>query len=163
SIDDSIGVRRRAGVASFLLAGAALGEGNPMRHRLVPVLIVAAAVGLAACDSHQDVYPPGPPTAEVYIADRAPPPISGGTLLIMKDGHTGIAAASDRDRVSIVDLASQALTTEIKLNRDDEPGRVVEDADGHVHVVLRRGGSIATIDPAAGKLLARRPVCASPR
>ena len=45
----------------------------------------------------------------------------------------------------------------------DEPGRVVEDGTGRVHVALRKGGALATIDPATGSLISRRHVCPAPR
>jgi len=51
----------------------------------------------------------------------------------------------------------------VALEAGDEPGRLVEDGDGHVHVALRRGGAVVTIDPATRGVLARRPVCGAPR
>src|SRR5258707_536707 len=45
----------------------------------------------------------------------------------------------------------------------DEPGRLVEDATGLVHVALRRGGAIVSLDPKTGVLGARRAVCSAPR
>ena len=51
----------------------------------------------------------------------------------------------------------------IDLNAHDEPGRLAEDAVGHVHVALRRGGAIVTIDPVTHTQLARRSVCPAPR
>ncbi len=92
-----------------------------------------------------------------------PPPISGGTLLVQKDGVTAIAADPDRDRVWIVDLSSRKLLHEVKLSPGDQPGRVVEDQAGWVHVVLRGGGALLSIDPIRGAIIARRPVCAEPR
>ena len=49
------------------------------------------------------------------------------------------------------------------LTPGDEPGRVVEDAAGHAHVALRRGGAVVSIDVAAGTIVGRRAVCAAPR
>jgi mono/diheme cytochrome c family protein len=40
---------------------------------------------------------------------------------------------------------------------------LVADAVGHVHVILRRGGALVTIDPVAGTILARRAACPIPR
>jgi cytochrome c553 len=91
-----------------------------------------------------------------------PPAISGGTLLVLADGVTAVAADPDRDRVSIVDL-QQLSVVNVPLQAGDEPGRVVEDAAGHVHVALRRGGALVSIDPKTGAVLARRAACASPR
>lgn len=91
----------------------------------------------------------------------APPPISGGTLLVARDG-TIVAADPDRDVVSLVSPTA-AVRAQIALTRGDEPGRAVEDAAGRVHVVLRGAGALATIDLASGALVARRAVCAEPR
>jgi hypothetical protein len=92
----------------------------------------------------------------------APPAISGGTLRVMRDGHTAVAADPDRDRVYIVDLATRGVTT-VMLTPGDEPGRVVEDNAGRAHVALRRGGAVVSIDVAAGTIAGRRSVCAAPR
>jgi hypothetical protein len=96
------------------------------------------------------------------IATSPPPPISGGTLLATRDGAHAVAADPERDSVYVVDLKTHAVTT-ITLAAGDEPGRVVEDGAGRVHVALRSGGALATIDPSNGSLLARRDVCAAPR
>jgi DNA-binding beta-propeller fold protein YncE len=92
-----------------------------------------------------------------------PPPISGGTLLVTADGVRAVAADPDRDRVWIVDLAARRVQYEIVLAAGDEPGRVAEDAHGRVHVALRRGGALVTVDPTSGVMEARTPVCAAPR
>ncbi|HLK91801.1 MAG TPA: cytochrome-c peroxidase [Polyangia bacterium] len=94
-----------------------------------------------------------------------PPPVSGGTLAILPDGVTAVAADPDRDTISVVDLsvASYRLTATVALQPHDEPGRLVADAAGHVHVILRRGGALVTIDPVAGTILARRAACPIPR
>ena len=39
----------------------------------------------------------------------------------------------------------------------------MEDAQKHVHVALRRGGAVVTIDPLTGTVLNRRAVCKAPR
>ena len=95
-------------------------------------------------------------------APTAPPPISGGTLLIANDGVTAIAADPDRDLVWLVNLADSTANA-VALESGDEPGRSILDDAGRVHVVLRRGGSVATIDVARQTLMGRRPVCAAPR
>jgi hypothetical protein len=74
-----------------------------------------------------------------------------------------VAADPDRDRVSIVDLDARTVLATLVLQPGDEPGRVAEDDDGSVHVVLRRGGAIASIDLASGTLARRTPVCGAPR
>jgi hypothetical protein len=93
----------------------------------------------------------------------APPAISGGTLLVLSDGKTAVAADPDRDAIYVVDLPSRTVTQTIGLEPGDEPGRLVEDGAGRVHVALRGGGAVVTCDPKAGQVIARRPVCAAPR
>jgi cytochrome c553 len=93
----------------------------------------------------------------------APPAISGGTLLVLSDGRTVAAADPDRDSVYLVDLPSRAVTATVRLQPGDEPGRLAEDGAGLVHVALRRGGALVTIDPAGGAIVGRRAACAAPR
>jgi hypothetical protein len=108
--------------------------------------------------------PPTPAPTPKEEAQRAEPPaISGGTLTVMAGGLTAVAADSDRDVVWIVDLDSQAVSHVVRLQPGDEPGRVVEDASGRVHVIARRGGALVSIDPLKGTILARRTVCPVPR
>lgn len=92
-----------------------------------------------------------------------PPPISGGTLLITRDGRVAVASDPDRDRVWFVDLPGRAVLAGVSMERGDEPGRLVEDAAGRVHVALRRGGALVTLDVATRAIVARRAVCAAPR
>jgi hypothetical protein len=89
------------------------------------------------------------------------PPLSGGTLLVLADG-TAVASDPERDQVYLVDVANRAVRAAV-LQPGDEPGRVVQDAAGRVHVALRRGGAIATIDPKTATVTARRDVCTAPR
>lgn len=89
-------------------------------------------------------------------------PISGGTMLVTGDGRAVVADA-DRDRVVTVDLASAQVVADVALRDGDEPGRLVEDGAGKVHIALRRGGAIVTVDPADGRVVDRREVCPEPR
>jgi len=107
--------------------------------------------------------PTTPQLGVTHTSSDPPPAISGGTLRILKDGHTAVAADPDRDRVYIVDLKMRAVTATVMLQHGDEPGRVVADAAGRVHVALRRGGALVTIAPETGAILDRRDVCAAPR
>src|SRR5690349_6586710 len=103
-----------------------------------------------------------PEGSEITVSAVPPPPISGGTLIIT---HQDLAVASDPDRdiVWIADIANTHKDPiKIALHKDDEPGRLVEDGAGRVHVALRRGGKLVTIDPVAGKVTDERPVCPSP-
>jgi mono/diheme cytochrome c family protein len=126
---------------------------------------IGAALGapgaLGGCGS-DPVDPPAEPEIGASAA-RPTPPISGGTLLVTADGKTAVAADPERDRVSLVDLASKSLVATIPLEPQDEPGRVVEGPPGRAHVALRRGGAVVSIDIATGQILRRTPVCPAPR
>jgi hypothetical protein len=87
-------------------------------------------------------------------------PISGGNVLALADGHHAVVADPDRDRLMVVDLDA-GTTVEIALQAGDEPGRLVQDAAGRVHVALRRGGALLTINNT--DIVSRRAVCAEPR
>jgi hypothetical protein len=109
-------------------------------------------------------FSPFPPQFGSTISAAVPPPaISGGTLRILADGHTAVAADPDRDQVYIVDLTSRSVRATVVLNPGDEPGRVVADSSGRAHVALRRGGALVSIDTVSGQILQRRAVCAAPR
>lgn len=125
----------------------------------------ALVLGVGACSEEERTLPPEPeldPSQQVVYSDVRPPPVSGGTLLVSRDAKWVIAADPDRDRVMVVEAASLA-SREIPLEPGDEPGRVIEDEAGNVHVALRSGGAIVTIDPVSAKVLSRREVCAAPR
>ena len=92
-----------------------------------------------------------------------PPPISGGTMLLSRDGKTAIASDPDRDFVSFVDISTATVRARAGLSPHDEPGRLVEDNGGQVHVALRGSGELATLSLASGQLVGRRPVCPQPR
>jgi cytochrome c553 len=82
---------------------------------------------------------------------------------------TAVAADPDRDQIYVVNLTqltpftSPQVTFVVPLQPGDEPGRVIADGAGRVHVALRGGGALVTLDPASGTILQRRPVCAAPR
>jgi hypothetical protein len=92
-----------------------------------------------------------------------PPPISGGTLIITKDGTKAIVADPDRDAIYVVDLTTNTVLFTISLQPGDEPGRLAEDGQGHVHVALRGRGVLVSFDPSSGNILQQRPVCPAPR
>ncbi|HZL21471.1 MAG TPA: cytochrome-c peroxidase [Polyangia bacterium] len=106
-------------------------------------------------------FPPNLGTT--YSQPVAPPAVSGGTLLILADGKTAVAADPDRDRIYVADVVSRTVTFTLALSAGDEPGRVIEDAAGRVHVALRGGGALLTANPTTGTIIGRRPVCAAPR
>lgn len=91
-------------------------------------------------------------------------PISGGTLLVTRDGNHAVIADPDRDRIVSVDLVAGQVTSDLPLTAGDEPGRLVEDGAGRIHVALRRGGAVLTLtDAVAGEVAARRYACGEPR
>jgi DNA-binding beta-propeller fold protein YncE len=140
-------------------------------------------VVLAACDTgerHSPVVPepvvklrppfgePAEPLGDSIDPPRRirrlpPPPISGGTLLLSRDETLAFVADPDRDRLFVVDLNARVRIHEVEFSDGDEPGRAVEDEQGRVHVVLRGGGAVASIDPSTGTILGRHPICAAPR
>ncbi len=146
------------------------------RFALSAAIAVATALG---CTTKTVVVEPpdpgnGPAAAPIFSgiaiqATTAPLPISGGTLITQRlaDRTVAIVADPEEDSISIVDISSTvpAVLGTVALQRGDEPGRLVADSAGRVHVVLRSGGAIATILPtnAGGSLVARRTVCNSPR
>ncbi len=89
-------------------------------------------------------------------------PITGGTMMVTRDGSRAVIADPDRDRILQVDLGTDSVLSETALDPGDEPGRVVEDAAGRLHVALRHGGALLTLD-ATGAIVARRAACAEPR
>ncbi|MET0389162.1 MAG: c-type cytochrome [Polyangiales bacterium] len=97
-------------------------------------------------------------------AEKAPPPISGGTMLTTRDGALVVASDPDRDQLYVIDARTEKLRFIRQLEAGDEPGRLVEDADGRVHVSLRGAGAIATlaVDEETAPIT-RREACALPR
>lgn len=133
---------------------------------------VAFGLALGGCNSFDkpSEVSENEPRLVIPVDERAatsapvtPPAISGGTLTVLADSSLAVVADPERDRVSIVNLSSLSLTQTIDLQSGDEPGRSVEDAQKHIHVALRGGGGVVTIDPVSGSVLDRRSVCKSPR
>jgi hypothetical protein len=106
---------------------------------------------------------PRPDFGTPVTCGTPPRPISGGTLMVTRDGSKAIASDPDRNAVYVVDLGARTLTFTIALQSGDEPGRLAEDGAGRIHVALRGSGTLATLDPAGGTVIARRPVCPAPR
>lgn len=120
-----------------------------MTRTLIWSFVVAGL--FAGCSSSQPSQTP-PPSWGV--------PITGGTMLVTQDGKRAVIADPDRDRLVIVELATQSAK-EIPLTAGDEPGRLVEDAAGRIHVALRRGGALLTLD--TSNAVTRRAACGEPR
>jgi hypothetical protein len=96
-------------------------------------------------------------------SEKAPPPISGGTMMTTADGSTVVAADPERDQLYFVDATGMRKLHARELATGDEPGRLVEDAAGRIHVVLRGAHAIATLSREADSVITRREVCAVPR
>ena len=114
------------------------------------------ALLLAACSSTIEKPSPTPP----------PPwgvPISGGTMMIAHGGKLAVIADPDRDRIVTVDLAKREVVGEIALEPGDEPGRLVEDGAGRIHVALRHGGALFTMASPTATSGTRRAACGEPR
>lgn len=109
--------------------------------------------------------PPGPLlTNPAVSATRPPPPISGGTLLVLPGGAIAMAADPDRDALFFADVQREVLLGEVRLEAGDEPGRAVADPTGAVvHVLLRRGGALVSVAVATRTITARQFLCPAPR
>jgi mono/diheme cytochrome c family protein len=106
---------------------------------------------------------PGVFTEAVVEDDPAPLPIAGGTLAVIAQGAKAAVADSDNDQIVIIDLAAMRVAATIPLAVGDDPGRLVEDAAGRLHVALRAGRGVAVLDPTSAAPLGRLPVCPLPR
>jgi len=89
--------------------------------------------------------------------------VSGGTLLALQVGGRAVVSDTDRDRLLVVDVENFTVLAELALGAGAEPGRLVEDAAGRVHAVLRGSGEVVSIDAASGAVQNRRSVCQAPR
>jgi hypothetical protein len=113
-------------------------------------------IALVGCAGSAELPSPTPP----------PPwgaPITGGTMLVTRDGARAIVADPDRDRVMIVDLDQGTTTADIPLQAGSEPGRLVEDGAGRVHIAMRGSGALLTLDATTGETRTQRLACAEPR
>jgi hypothetical protein len=99
----------------------------------------------------------------VVTAARTPPPVSGGTLLALREGGRAAVSDSDRDRIVVVDFDANSVVANIAFEAGTEPGRLVEDGAGRVHALLRGTGELVSIDVTAHRVLARRKACDAPR
>ena len=137
-------------------------DAAPSRDALWPSFGDGGEEGFDASGFFQNTQPTFGPTT---TAADAPPPISGGTLLVTRDGTRAIASDPDRDLVYIVDISQSQLHARavVTLQKGDEPGRLVEDGAGRVHIALRGSGALLTIDATNGATLARRVACPAPR
>jgi hypothetical protein len=139
-----------------------------MQHRGLLALVAGYAFVGACMGLDEDPLPALPSRPNALFGApvvRAPmhlPPYFGGTVLALSGGARAVLSDPDRDQLEVVDLDARTQRV-VALTAGDEPGRAVEDASRRVHVVLRRGGAVATIDPVAGVLVRRTAVCPAPR
>jgi cytochrome c len=127
------------------------------------VLLVCGACNSAPPVPENPVPFGAPDLGTTKTLSVAPPPISGGTMLLSKDGTTAVVADSDRDFVSLVDLSAHTVRAQAPLSPHDEPGRMAEDSAGRVYVALRGSGELATLSLANGQVIEKRQACAQPR
>jgi hypothetical protein len=142
-------------------------------RRCLPVFTLLATLGCGSNHGPEGtLVEPGPgitglPGGPWGVNASHAAPVSGGTLLVDRDGFTAIAADPDRDRVYLVRLpeanTDNPSVTEVVLPAGDEPGRGAQDGGRRVHVAARRGGALVTIDLDTGAIVDRRYVCPSPR
>jgi len=121
----SVSSREQVGWLSSCKAAPTRPEGSWSDHWWGVVHLVGRTDGggrggLRPCVHGVDPVLPVDPNPVLVSAD-APPPISGGTLLITSKG-LALAADSERDVLYLVDLATKAVAT-IALQPGDEPGR----------------------------------------
>lgn len=100
--------------------------------------------------------------AELRTAAKPPPPISGGSLAISPDGQHVAAADPDRDAVYLLELPAGELQ-KMTLSAGSEPGRVVFDDAGGVHVALRGSGKLVRIELSTASVGIETPLCEHPR
>ncbi len=135
-----------------------------MRDYLL-VLACATGCGMEPFVFGDQTPPPiaGPDFGTTVTRTVAPPPISGGTLTVLAESQHAVAADPDRDRIYVVDLSARTKIADIPLDPGSEPGRVIEDGAGRVHVALRSAGTLVTLDPTTWTIAATRAVCPAPR
>jgi mono/diheme cytochrome c family protein len=130
-----------------------------------PVTVPVSAVDAATpqIDTCGATCPPSDTNTATLRAEQPPPPISGGTLLVTRDQKLVVASDPDRDQIYFIDAVAHKFSHARALRSGDEPGRVVEDASGRIHVVLRAGHAIASLDRDPEGAIERREVCELPR
>lgn len=152
-----------------MLAAKGLSRGASGKRTWAWALVVLAGCGDQWTFGDKEAVFDGDPVRSpmdrrpVVRASRTPLPIYGGTLDVLDAGDAAVVSDPDRDQLYVVDLDGPVLRATIVLDDGDIPWRIAQDADGGVHVVLRGSGEVATVDPEAATLVARRSVCPNPR
>ena len=135
-----------------------------MRSRVHGALPTALSLVLLASCSAIDPTVPDPTRPSPEPPPSWGVPITGATMLVTRDGTHAVVADPDRDRIVSIDLVREAAGAVRALPPGDEPGRLVEDGLGRIHVALRRGGALVTLaDPSSLTVAERRDVCPEPR
>jgi len=111
---------------------------------------LAFALLLASCSWYEAPEP-----------SPTPPPVIGGTMIVTAGGNFAVASDPARNIVVTMDIATRQIVSTVALEPTDEPGRLVEDGAGRIHVALRRAGAIATLFD--GQVVSRRAACPEPR
>lgn len=140
-------------------------------------VVVLGLLGLGGCievdaPPYDPYWPPadaGPApdsgVTTVVRSSRGVRPIAtrGGGLLLTGDQRFAYAVDPERDLVSVVAVGGGALSLvgDVELPVGSDPGSLVEDGRGQVHVVLRGTGLVARLDGL--EIVSRREVCAAPR
>jgi len=152
-------------ICGFALSLAACGsvDPDPMPSPGSPRGPSAGSGGAAGGFSKDAGLAVGTYTEALVEDDPAPLPIAGGTLAMIAQGTKAAIADPDGDQVVVIDLASMQVEKAIPLVLGDDPGRIIEDAAGRLHVALRAGRGVAVLDPASAATLDRIPVCRQPR
>ncbi|MFK7988936.1 MAG: hypothetical protein AB8I08_23160 [Sandaracinaceae bacterium] len=101
---------------------------------------------------------PDAPLPEALVTDA---PLLGGTMAELADGTLAIVDVST-GLVARVDPTTGVIVASTNVPRLDGPGRLAEDADGRLHLVLRASGELLTLD-ADLEEVTRRAVCQAPR
>lgn len=123
----------------------------------VAASILVGALAAVGCSGSDPVVATTTPSSAPN-----PVPISGGTLSVTADGDYLVMSDPDVDRILVFAVDGMQPVAELKLEPGDEPGRVIEGGEGLMHVALRRGGGIATVD-LSSMSLERRDACPAPR
>lgn len=116
-------------------------------------------IAIIGCDFNRD----DPFRDQPVVSLEDPPPaLQGGTLLATRDDRYLVAADPDRDRITLVAMQDHSVR-HLSVQQNSEPGRMAQDDEGRVYVVLRRGGALVELDPVGGSIRREISVCGHPQ
>lgn len=104
---------------------------------------------------------PAYPSTPEYV--QHPTSVGAASVLRTAAGDAAVVTDPYRDRIYVTTPGLGDEVAVIDLAAGDEPGALVEDAAGRVHVALRRGGALVTLAADLRSVAERRPVCPAPR